>query len=231
MRIIEPSFEILTEIDGDKILKYLEKIGKVCYKSESTITEDSAQQFIKSIILRGHESVIEHVSITVRVNCDRGVVYEIIRHRLASYSQSSTRYCNFSKDKFGNEITVINPFFWECEDYKREYCECMAGIRVCSNCEKYKIWEETMEYVEEQYMRLIRSGATAQEARTILPNSLETEIVITMNLREWRHFFKLRTSQEAHPQMREISIPILEEFKRKLPIIFDDIKKKIDDKQ
>lgn len=205
MKIIEPSFEILDEINGEQILKNIEKIGRVCYKSESKITEDSARMFISNIISQGHESVIEHEKVTVKIICDRGVTHEIVRHRLASYSQESTRYCNYSNERFGKELTLIKPIFWE-EDSK-----------------EYLLWLETMQRIEEAYNLLIESGATPQEARSILPNSLKTEIVVTMNLREWRHFFKLRTSGKAHPQMREVACAILDEFKRKIPVIFDDI--------
>ena len=205
MKIIKPFFIIEEEINGISILKKIEKSGRTAYKSEDKITDDSAKAFVKKIINLGHLSVIEHFSITVRVICDRGVSHEIVRHRLASYTQESTRYCNYSSGKFGNELTVISPIFWDQKD------------------EKYLLWKNTIKTIEKNYNKLISLGATPQEARSILPNSLKTEIVITMNLREWRHFFKLRTSQNAHPQMREIAIPILEKFKEKIPIIFDDI--------
>ena len=109
MKIIKPYIELEDKIDGQAILKKIERIGRTCYKSESNITDDSAERFIKNIIKNGHESVLEHVSITLRVICDRGVSHEIVRHRIASYSQESTRYCNYSKDNFNNELTFINP--------------------------------------------------------------------------------------------------------------------------
>lgn len=205
MKIISPSFEILDEINGEKIIKNLEKIGRVCYKSETNITEESSKKFLNNIISSGHESVIEHEKISVRIICDRGVTHEIVRHRIASYSQESTRYCNYSNEKFGKEITVIKPCFWD-EKSKEYFC-----------------WVQMMEKIEESYNMLIEAGAKPQEARSILPNSLKTEIIVTMNLREWRHFFKLRTSKRAHPQMREIACPMLDEFKNRIPIIFDDI--------
>lgn len=205
MRIIEPYFEVLSEINEEEILKKLELIGRVCYKSENNITISSSKNFISKLIRNGHESVIEHVSISVKVICDRGVSHEIVRHRLASYSQESTRYCNYTKDKFGNELTFIKPFFWEYEP------------------KKYNIWLNSMQIIENYYNVLIENGATAEEARTVLPNSLKTEIVMTMNLREWRHFFKLRTDKKSHPQMREISIMILEYFQNELPSVFIDI--------
>lgn len=205
MNIIKPSFEILNNINSDEILKYIEKIGRVCYKSEDKITSESSNNFIKNIVKNGHESVIEHKSISVKIICDRGVTHEIVRHRIASYSQESTRYCNYSSNKFGNELTLIRPYFWS------------------EDSEAYFIWKQTMQEIENNYNKLIKLGVKPEEARSILPNSLKTEIVVTMNLREWRHFFKLRTSKRAHPQMREVAIPILEEFKKLIPIIFDDI--------
>lgn len=205
MKIIKPSIEILNDIDGNALLKQIELYGRVCYKSENRITEDSAREFVFKILKSGHESVIEHEKISVRVICDRGVSHEIVRHRIASYSQESTRYCNYSKEKFGNELIFIEPCFWERDSI--EYC----------------IWKDAMSNVEQTYLRLIAGGATPQEARSVLPNSLKTEIIVTMNLREWRHFLKLRTSLKAHPQMREIAVPLLELFKSRIPIIFDDI--------
>ncbi|MCL3782694.1 FAD-dependent thymidylate synthase [Prolixibacteraceae bacterium JC049] len=205
MKIISPHFTIESQINGTEILKLIEQAGRTAYKSEDRITSGSSEKFLKMLINRGHYSVIEHYSITVRVLCDRGVTHEIVRHRLASYTQESTRYCNYSKGKFGNELTIIKPCFWKEDD------------------EKYRIWKETILVIEESYKKLIEKGATPQEARSVLPNSLKTEIVMTMNLREWRHFFELRTSEGAHPQMREIAIPILKEFQNQIPIIFDDI--------
>lgn len=205
MHVILPSIEIIDSIDGIKIIKKIEKIGRVCYKSEGKITEDSAEKFISNIIERGHESVIEHETISVRVICDRGVSHEIVRHRIASYSQESTRYCNYSNEKFGKELTVIKPIFWTEDSIE------------------YKVWLEMMNEIEKKYNMLVDMGAKPQEARSILPNSLKTEIIMTMNLREWRHFFKLRTSLRAHPQMREIAIMILEKFKKEIPVFFDDI--------
>lgn len=206
MRIINPSVKLEDSIDGQEILKKIERIGRTCYKSEGNITEDSAERFVKSIIARGHESVLEHVSISVRVICDRGVSHEIVRHRIASYSQESTRYCNYSNDKFGNELTFIKP----C--YRKE-----TDINFIE-------WKKNMKRIEGEYLWFINNGkATPQEARSILPNSLKTELVMTTNLREWRHFFKLRCDKAAHPQTREIANMILKEFKEKIPVIFDDL--------
>jgi len=213
VKIIEPSYEILTDIDHMAILKMIERAGRVCYKSEDLITEDSAKGFVERILKRGHESVIEHAIVTVKFICDRGVTHEIVRHRIASYSQESTRYCNYSKDKFGNEITVINPFFFDPNE------PCMEGTVY----NKYLLWKKAVEQAEELYLALLKVGASPQEARSVLPNSLKTEIVCTFNIREWRHFFRLRTSKAAHPQMRQLVIPLFKVMREKIPVVFDDI--------
>ena len=205
MKIISPEYEIIEMSDSKEILKRIELCGRVCYKSENSISEDSAERFIRSIIKSGHESVIEHEKITIKIICDRGVSHEIVRHRIASYSQESTRYCNYSKEKFGSELTFIKPFFWD------------------ENSELYKIWIEQMQNIEKNYIKLISLGATPEQARSILPNSLKTELVVTMNLREWRHFFRMRASEHAHPQMREVVMPILNKMKELLPAVFEDI--------
>lgn len=205
MKIIKAGFHILSPVDGAEILKSIEQAGRVCYKSEDKITDDSAEKFVAGIIKRGHEAVLEHQSITVKFIVDRGVSHEIVRHRLAAYCQESTRYCNYSKDGFGNEITVIEPCFWD------------------KNSPQMKAWEAAMDEAQTYYLALIEMGATPQEARSVLPNSLKTEVVMTANLREWRHFFKLRTAPAAHPQMREVAIALLAEFQRLVPVVFDDI--------
>ena len=177
----------------------------MCYKSEDAIHPGSAEQFIRNIITRGHESVIEHESISVRVVCDRGVSHEIVRHRIASYSQESTRYCNYSKGDFGGEITVIKPLYL------------MEGTP------EYESWFKTCAYMEQKYLALIGMGCSPQEARAVLPNSLKTEVVMTANLREWRHFLKLRTANAAHPQMRQLARPLLCTMRELVPVVFDDI--------
>lgn len=205
MRIIAPSIEILSDIDANKIMRNIEICGRVCYKSENLINEDSAQKFIKMIISSGHESVLEHEKLTIKFICDRGVSHEIVRHRIASYSQESTRYCNYNKEKFGNELTLIRPCFWKEDE------------------EKYRIWLDVMKKVECSYNELISMGAKPEEARSILPNSLKTEIVVTMNIRELRHFLRLRTSKKAHPQMREVANMLLKYVQDTMPVFFEDI--------
>ena len=205
MKLIAPSFELLDKPNGAEMLQKLELAGRVCYKSEERITPDSAAGFIGRILQSGHESVLEHEKLTVRLICDRGVTHELVRHRIASYSQESTRYCNYSKEKFQGELTFIRPFFWE------------------SDPEKFGVWKRAMESAERAYLALMDLGATAQEARSVLPNSLKTELVVTMDLREWRHFFRLRTSAAAHPQMRELTLPLLAAFREAVPVVFDGL--------
>lgn len=205
MKIIKPYTEIIGDINGKEILEKIEKCGRVCYKSEGRIKEGSAEKFVASIIKRGHEAVLEHASFTVKFVVDRGVSHEIVRHRLASYCQESTRYCNYSKDDFCNEIIVVKPLFFTEES------------------DEHKHWYSGCEYAEWTYFKLLEKGCTAQEARSVLPNSLKTELVMTANLREWRTFFKLRTASSAHPQMLEVTRPLLDELKTLIPVVFDDI--------
>ena len=202
IEIIDPSFKIYKEKPGIDILKSIEAYGRTCYKSEANITDDSAKAFIQNIIKRGHLSVIEHEKVTVRIICDRGVSHEIVRHRLGSYSQESTRYVNYNK----KGIQFINPCFWDEGSSQLSY------------------WRMAMEIAAGYYSLLIKSGVKPEEARSVLPNSLKTEIVCTYNLREWLHFFELRCSPAAHPQMREITCPLLKEMVEYIPIIFDGVK-------
>lgn len=214
MKIVNASYEILNKgkIHGVDILRDIELIGRTCYKSENKITEESAAKFVRTLIERGHEAMIEHNSISVKFICDRGVSHELVRHRLASFGQESTRYCNYLKDKFGKEITVIIPCFFKE----------IPGLTSVSML--YTTWEDACINSEKSYFDLLEMGATPQEARSVLPNSLKTEIVMTMNIREWRHFFKLRCDQAAHPQMRELTIPLLKEMSELIPVVFDDLR-------
>ncbi len=203
MKVIDPYFEILHMAGAGEVLRLLELAGRTCYKSEDRITDGSSGQFVKNIVKSGHESVIEHVAATVKVVCDRGVSHEIVRHRLCSFSQESTRYANYSKDKFGNEITVIRPFFFP------------------EGSPAYQQWEKAVKVSEAAYLELLQQGARAQEARSVLPNSLKTEIVITANMREWRHIFELRCAKASHPQMRQVMLPLLAEFHSRIPVLFE----------
>lgn len=204
MITIKPHVLVPRDQLNDRILHKLERYARVCYKSEEKMGDEYNEQFLKSKVDLGHESIIEHEKATVMFVCDRGITHEIVRHRIAAYSQESTRYCNYSKEKFGNEITVIEPFFF-------------VGKKA------YQSWKEACLESEKTYMAMLSEGYSAQEARSVLPNSLKTEIVVTYNLREWRHFFRLRCSPAAHPQMRQVAIPLLLYFKEKLAILFKDI--------
>lgn len=211
MKIIAPSHEILFLPPGTAMLANLELAGRTCYKSEERISEESARGFVRRLIASGHHSVIEHASISVRFVCDRGVTHELVRHRLAAYSQESTRYANYSQDKFGGEITVIRPLFW------------------APGTSAYELWLNSMRQAEAAYLKLLLQGARPQEARSVLPNSLKTEIVMTANLREWRHVLNLRGSRASHPQMREIMLPLLSHFQAVVPVVFDDLYQKYQD--
>ncbi len=205
MKIIKPSYEILFMEPAADIYKRIEKVGRICYKSEDLITEESAPKFVSMLLGRGHEAMIEFADIIVKFTVDRGVSHEIVRHRLCSFAQESTRYCNYSKGKFDGGITVIEPF-----DFKPRSAKGLA-------------WKAAMKASEMAYLALIKMGVQAQWARSVLPNSLKTEIAVKANLREWRWFFRKRADKAAHPQMREVAVPLLKEFKQRLPIVFDDI--------
>lgn len=217
MNIVKPGFRILSHVDGDEILRLIEEVGRTCYKSEDLITDGSKEKFVSNIIKRGHEAVIEHYNITVKLTNDRGVSHEQVRHRIASYAQESTRYCNYSKDKFNGEVTYIDIIGGIKLDPKMKTmdAETVAAI--------YSEWFQACQDAERHYLRMLELGATPQIARSVLNNSTKTEICITMNIREWRHYFKLRTSPAAHPQIREVSIMLLKWFKENIPVFFDDI--------
>lgn len=200
MRIVEPS--VTLEWITPEPLLTIERAGRVCYKSEDKITPGSAEQFCGMIKQRGHESVVEHAVASFRIICDRGVTHEIVRHRIASYSQESTRYCNYGKAKFGKEITVIRP-------------PGLAGRSL-------EAWTWAMEQAERAYFEMLDAGQSPQIARSVLPNSLKTEIVMTANFREWLHFLNLRSDRNpgAHPQMRQIGSLIEEILIRECPVVF-----------
>jgi len=203
MNIIRPSHTILSSINGVEILKHLEQCGRTCYKSEFQITPDSCYSFIRKIITLGHESVLEHISISVKIIGSRSMSHQLVRHRLASYSQESQRYVSYNKDRFGKEITVISPF--------------EEGTK------PYKIWEKSTKQAEKDYFKLLDSGAAPEDARSVLPNSCKTEIIVTMNLRSWRHFLKIRCDKHAQLEIRTIAQSILAEFQQLIPVIFDSL--------
>jgi thymidylate synthase (FAD) len=207
MKVIQQSYEILTDLsDPIKILKDIERAGRVCYKSENNITDDSCITFCKNILNRGHEAVIEHSQLSVRFTVDRAIANELVRHRIASYCQESTRYVNYSKDKFGNEIKVIEP-----EDL------------LPRDSVDYNIWWMSCKNSEDAYMTMLSNNVKPEIARNVLPLSTATEIIMTANIREWRSVMKLRTSSRAHPQMRSIMRKLLDDLKSKIPVLFDDI--------
>lgn len=208
MQTIKPYTQIYKDFDGQKVLQKIEAAARTCYKSEGKIQEGSAAKLVAGLIKSGHEAMLEHASVTVKFVVDRGISHELVRHRLASFAQESTRYCNYSKDDFGSEITFIIPDYLE---YKSE---------------GWNIWKESMKQAEDAYFKMLDFGLSPQRARAVLPNSLKTEVVMTANLREWRHFFKLRalgTTGKPHPQMLEVAVPLLEDMKNLIPVVFDDL--------
>lgn len=208
MQAIKPYTQIYKDFDGQKVLQKIEAAARTCYKSEGKIQEGSAAKLVAGLIKSGHEAMLEHASVTVKFVVDRGISHELVRHRLASFAQESTRYCNYSKDDFGSEITFIIPDYLK---YKSE---------------GWNIWKESMKQAEDAYFKMLDFGLSPQQARAVLPNSLKTEVVMTANLREWRHFFKLRalgTTGKPHPQMLEVAVPLLEDMKNLIPVVFDDL--------
>lgn len=220
MNVISAGYEILTPISegGIEELKRIEQAARICYKSEHNTTDDgeSAKTITKALIKRQHFSALEHSSLSVKFITSRSISHQIVRHRLASFNQMSQRYVNYADDKFMNEITFINPF----NSMK------IDGTDPEKAAQLYAVWYNTIVQCESDYFKLISMGAKPEVARNVLPNSVMTEIIMTANYREWRHFFKLRAegvSGKPDPAMREITIPLLQELKSKLPIIFDDI--------
>ena len=221
MKKLNESYEILTKISecAKEELQMIEKIGRVCYKSEDLIMEDgeSAKKFVAMLIKNGHEAMLEHSNLSVKFIVDRGISHELVRHRIASFAQESTRYCNYAKDKFGSECNFIDITPGIKLDNKMKSMETSEIALVLEE------WEKAMEDAERHYMKILELGATPQIARSVLPNSTKTEITVSANYREWRKFFKLRIPKTAHPQMREVTIPLLKELKENIPVIFDDI--------
>lgn len=209
MKIVEPKYEILTEISDGGIneLRQIERVARVCYKSEDKITPDgeSAKKLVRFLVSQGHEAMLEHSQLSVLFTCDRGIANELVRHRIASFAQESTRYCNYAGDRFCNEIQVIKPYYLDC------------------GTEAYIAWLDSCMASETAYKCMIADGKRPEQARCVLPLCLKTEIVVTANYREWRNIFKLRTPVAAHPQMRELMCPLLKELQKKIPVIFDDI--------
>jgi len=215
MQIIKAGYEIVDSLNGAEILKKIEKVARVCYKSEDKIGEGTAEKMVRALIKSNHLAMLEHFSFSVKFIVDRGVSHEIVRHRVASFAQESTRYCNYGTK--GGEITVIEPFYLMAD-----------GVNVSTDnwSERYGAWVSACEEAEKSYLRMIADGASPQEARAVLPTSLKTEVVMTANLREWRHFFSLRAcgvTGKPHPQMLEVAVPLLKEVKELIPVVFDDL--------
>jgi len=201
MKIIDQSWEWLQK--PVLPLEIIERAGRTCYKSEKRITKGSAEKFIKTIVELGHETVIEHASASIRFITNRGVTHELVRHRLASYSQESTRYVRYS-----GEVVFINPVWWNDPSYSEA---------------QRKNWLAAMQQAENFYLEALRLGDKPEQAREVLPHALKTEIVVTANLREWRHIFELRSSPKAHPQMRVLMLDCLKGFAQEIPVVFDDL--------
>lgn len=203
MKLIEPRVRV-ESYDSRKIMKNLERACRTCYRSEDLITEESYKTLLKNCINRGHESILEHEKITIRMTCDIGVYKDLTRHRFASFSIESTRYCNYGKDKFDNEINFIRPVF-------------------ADELDKFNIWEDTMKTIEDAYMKMVAAGYKPDEMRMILPHSVAAEVTMTANIREWKHILDLRTKKMAHPAVQQVMIPLLLNFKKNMPEIFGDI--------
>ena len=197
MEVVQQSVELLAITEGPAEL--LERAGRTCYKSEDKITDTSAAKFVQMICRNKHESVIEHASATFRIICDRGISHEIVRHRLASYSQESTRYCNYGKEQ---SIKVIRP----------------SGLTE----EQAQRWEESCRLSEQHYLLLLKLGSTPQMARSVLPTCLKTEVVMTANFRTWKHFIAMRSERTAHPDVQTIAHMVNEELANHCPEIFQE---------
>lgn len=205
VKIITPSVELLTPLDGEAILKHLELCARNCYKSEDKITSDSAHKMVRKLLEMGHEAMIEHFNLTAKITCDLGVYKDITRHRHVSYAIESTRYCNYSKGKFGNELSMMKP------------CHIQEGTA------EYKLWLQTMEMIEKNYNAMAALGCKPDQLRMLLPHSIKADVVMTANLREWRHIFKLRCAPAAHPSVQQVMKMLLKTLKAEIPVIFDDI--------
>ena len=203
MRIVEPWIKV-EKIDGEKIMKRIERACRTCYRSEGKITEDSYKKLLTNCITRGHESVLEHEKVTVRIYSDVGSYKDLTRHRFASFAVESTRYCSYDKDKYGNEIAFIDPVYMEDKEI-------------------YEIWKKTMQEIENGYIKMKQLGATTDMCREILPHSTAAEYTMTANIREWKHILSLRTTKHVHPSIRQVLIPLLKYFKEEMPEIFADI--------
>lgn len=204
MKIIEPIVEI-EKIDYNQIMRNLERACRTCYRSEDKITEESYKTLLKNCINRGHESILEHEKITIRMTCDIGVYKDLTRHRHASFSIESTRYCNYGKDKFDNQIKFMQP------------------VNIDKDTELYKEWKNSCEEIEKHYIKMANLGATPDQMRMILPHSTAAVVTMTANIREWKHILSLRCTKHAHPAVEQVMIPLLIHLKENMPEIFENI--------
>jgi thymidylate synthase (FAD) len=222
MNIIKPYAKILptstaydsfTKQEGIELLKKIEWCARISHRSEDAVTENSYDRFLRSVVLsHGDWSVVEHASVSVDMYVDRGITHEIVRHRLFSFTQESTRFVNYEKKI---------PASFVCPIPEEE----QTLTVVPPDCELtvYDEWRGAIHAAELGYRQLIRKGVSPQVARSVFPNALASRIIVTGNLRNWRHFLLMRTTKECHPQMRDVTIPLLEEFKEKIPIFYEDI--------
>jgi len=213
VKLIESSATLSLHSPASEMLRRIEEAGRTAYRSEEQMTPESTAAFAAMIIKRGHLSVLEHASLSFRFVCDRGVSHEIVRHRIASYTQESTRYCNYSKEKFGGELTFVVPTVYH-NSWKHEETDDLISAR-------YVEWKSHMLVCEAKYLRMIERGESPQIARGVLPNSLKTEIYMTANVREWVHFFSLRTDGAAHPDMRHLAGLAARQCCEAIPVLFD----------
>ena len=230
MKIIKQNIKIIDNIDSIRIYKKLEKIGRVCYKSENKITNNSYVSFLQKIIDSKHYSILEHESISIHITCDRAISHQIVRHRIASYSQESQIYCNYKNNKFSNNITYILPYqFYLIIDNINMIDTIYLNFKykkiINPIIQEFIVWYETCNLIEETYLNLIDKNTKAGFARNILINSVKTELIMTMNLRMWRHFITTRITKDNHIQIIEITTLINNELKKQLPIIFNNIEK------
>lgn len=204
MKIIEPKIEV-ENVNYNQIMKNLERACRTCYRSEDKVTEESYKTLLKNCVNRGHESILEHEKVTIRMVCDIGVYKDLTRHRHASFSIESTRYCNYGKDKFENQIKYIKP------------------VNIEEGTELYAEWKKSLEEIEKHYIKMVELGATPDQMRMILPHSTAALVTMTANIREWKHILSLRCTKHAHPAVEQVMIPLLLKFKEEMPEIFENI--------
>ena len=221
MIIVEPSVEILTSQEElNQILKKIEVTARTCYKSEHCIKVGSAEKLVSNLIAAGHDAMLEHASISARFICDRGVSHELVRHRMASYAQESTRYCNYTQGKFNGELTFVKPH-WIKKSVDKLMDDFAEGELI--DDPSYVFLSDCMDSERNYYELVEINGLMPQDARGCLNHWVKTEVVMTANIREWRHFFKLRCDRAAHPDMRRLALMALKKFKEAVPVVFDDI--------